>query len=132
VVSFTPQPLYPREKNRPVPIGQDAGWVPEPVWTLWSGKKCQTLSQNVVPSVPFSTGKQIEITGGYVQRVGRLGNDYHVVVSHKLCGFQGSVGGRVVVMKEPVVITPEFRASSSITDPNDLRAHGSFGDGLRG
>jgi hypothetical protein len=23
----------------PVPIGQEAGWAPEPVWTLWSREK---------------------------------------------------------------------------------------------
>jgi hypothetical protein len=34
-------------------------------------------------------------------------NDNHVVVSHKLCGFQGRVGGRVVMM-EPVVVAPKF------------------------
>jgi hypothetical protein len=37
-----------------------------------------------------------------------MGNDNHVVVSHKLCGFQGCVVGRIVVMKEPVVVTPKF------------------------
>jgi hypothetical protein len=40
-------------------------------------------------------------------------NDSHVVVSHKLCGFQGSVGGRVV-MKEPVVVAPVFRRTFSL------------------
>jgi hypothetical protein len=25
--------LYPREKDAPAPIGQEAGWAPEPVWT---------------------------------------------------------------------------------------------------
>jgi hypothetical protein len=28
-------------------------------------------------------------------------NDNDVVVSHKLCGFQGRVGGRGVMMKNP-------------------------------
>jgi hypothetical protein len=30
-----PAALYPRGKNPPptVPIGQEAGWAPEPVWT---------------------------------------------------------------------------------------------------
>jgi hypothetical protein len=42
-----------------------------------------------------------------------MGNDNHVVVSYKLCGFQGRVGGRVVVMKEPVVVAPKFRSLSS-------------------
>jgi hypothetical protein len=36
-----------------------------------------------------------------------MGNDNHVV-SHKLCGFQGRVGGFIVMMKEPVLVAPEF------------------------
>jgi hypothetical protein len=28
-----PAALYPREKGPPVPIVQEAGWAPEPVWT---------------------------------------------------------------------------------------------------
>jgi hypothetical protein len=32
VVNATPQPLYPREED-PVPIVQEAGRVPGPVWT---------------------------------------------------------------------------------------------------
>jgi len=32
VVNATPRPLYPRETD-PVPIVQEAGWVPGPVWT---------------------------------------------------------------------------------------------------
>jgi hypothetical protein len=31
-VNATPQPLYPRERD-PVPIVQEAGWAPGPVWT---------------------------------------------------------------------------------------------------
>jgi hypothetical protein len=41
-----------------------------------------------------------------------MGNDNHVAVSHKLCGFQGRVSGSTVVMKEPVVVVPKFRSSS--------------------
>jgi hypothetical protein len=41
-----------------------------------------------------------------------MGNDNHVVVSHKLCDFQGRVGGHVVVMKEPVVVVSKFRSFS--------------------
>jgi hypothetical protein len=29
----TPTALYPRGKGPPVPIVQEAGWEPEPVWT---------------------------------------------------------------------------------------------------
>ena len=32
VVNVTPRPLYPRERY-PVPIVQEAGWAPGPVWT---------------------------------------------------------------------------------------------------
>ena len=32
LVNTTSRPLYPRERN-PVPIVQDAGWTPGPVWT---------------------------------------------------------------------------------------------------
>jgi hypothetical protein len=32
VASPTPRPLYPRERD-PVPIVQEAGWAPGPVWT---------------------------------------------------------------------------------------------------
>jgi hypothetical protein len=39
-----------------------------------------------------------------------MGNDNHVVVSQKLCGFHGRVRGHVVVMKEPVVVVPKFRS----------------------
>jgi hypothetical protein len=31
VVNTTPRPLYPQERD-PVPIEQEAGWAPEPVW----------------------------------------------------------------------------------------------------
>jgi hypothetical protein len=30
-----PRPLYPQGKEPPVPIGQEAGWAPEPVSTTW-------------------------------------------------------------------------------------------------
>jgi hypothetical protein len=32
VVNATPRPLYPRERD-PVPIVQEDGWAPGPVWT---------------------------------------------------------------------------------------------------
>jgi hypothetical protein len=39
-----------------------------------------------------------------------MGNDDHVVVSHRLCDFQGRVDGHVVMMKEPVVVALKFRS----------------------
>jgi hypothetical protein len=37
-----------------------------------------------------------------------MGNNNHVVISHKLCGFQGYVGEHVVLVKEPVVVVLKF------------------------
>jgi hypothetical protein len=42
-----------------------------------------------------------------------MGYDNHVVVSHKLCFYQGCVGRRIVMMKESVVVAPEFGSFSS-------------------
>jgi hypothetical protein len=39
LVSFTPLPLYSPGKEPPVSIGQEAGWAPQPVWTLWTKGK---------------------------------------------------------------------------------------------
>jgi hypothetical protein len=39
-----------------------------------------------------------------------MGNDNHIVTSHKLCGFQERVGGHIVMMKEPVLIAPKFQS----------------------
>jgi hypothetical protein len=52
VVSFTPRPLYPRGKNPRVPIRYEAGWAPEPVWTIWrSENSCPHRYSNSDPSV---------------------------------------------------------------------------------
>jgi hypothetical protein len=32
-VSVTPRPSFTLGKGSPLPIGQEAGWAPEPVWT---------------------------------------------------------------------------------------------------
>jgi hypothetical protein len=39
-------------KEPPVHIGQEAGWAPEPIWTLWRRKKFSTLP--VIEPQPFS------------------------------------------------------------------------------
>jgi hypothetical protein len=52
-----------------------------------------------------------------------MGFDNHVVVSHKLCGFQGRVGGHVAVMKEQCGKCSNFLLRSPgkpITDPNSV------------
>jgi hypothetical protein len=38
-VQFHVMPLDPREKWPQLRIGLEAGWAPEPVWTLWGREK---------------------------------------------------------------------------------------------
>jgi len=42
------QTALPMEKEVPIPIGQEAGWAPEPVWTRWR-------------KVPASTGNRTPV-----------------------------------------------------------------------
>jgi hypothetical protein len=38
-------------KEPPVPMGLEAGWTPEPVWTTWRGEKsCPYRDSNTDPS----------------------------------------------------------------------------------
>jgi hypothetical protein len=52
-----PAALYPRGKDPPVLIGQEAGWAPEPVWTqkleetLFCLCRGSNLDRTVVQSV---------------------------------------------------------------------------------
>jgi hypothetical protein len=48
-VSSTPRPLYPRGKSPRVPIGQEAGWTPERVWTPWKREKSLASAGNRTP-----------------------------------------------------------------------------------
>jgi hypothetical protein len=38
MVSFTLLAALPSGKKPSVPIGEEAGWAPEPVWTTWRRK----------------------------------------------------------------------------------------------
>jgi hypothetical protein len=49
----TPAALPP-EKQHPLPTGQEAGWAPEPVWTLWKGEKLLVSVRNRTPDVSHS------------------------------------------------------------------------------
>jgi hypothetical protein len=49
----------------------------------------KTLFQNVIPSVSFSIWETKQNHRGPNPASRGMGNDSHVVVSHKLCGFQG-------------------------------------------
>jgi hypothetical protein len=66
------------------------------------------LFQNFVPSVSFSIWetKRNHRVLSPASREDWIDN--HAVVSHKFWGFQGRVGGHVVVMKGPVVDEPKF------------------------
>jgi hypothetical protein len=74
---------------------------------------CQTLFQNIVPSISFPIWETKRNHRGPSLASRGMGNDNHVIASHKLCGFQKRVSAHVVVMKEPVVVAPKFRSFSS-------------------
>jgi hypothetical protein len=78
--------------------------------SLWVS---DTVSKHHPFSFIFNLGNKEKWQGAKARQVGRMRNDNHVVVSHKLSGFQGHVGTCVVVMKELVVFVPKFRSFSS-------------------
>jgi hypothetical protein len=43
--------LYKHGKAVPLPIEYEAGWAPEPVWTLWRRESSHTTSQELNQSV---------------------------------------------------------------------------------
>jgi hypothetical protein len=45
---YTPASLSPRKESL-VPIGYEAEWAPEPVWTLWSREKSLASLVNPIP-----------------------------------------------------------------------------------
>jgi hypothetical protein len=44
-----PAALYPRGKDPPVPIVQEAGWAPEPVWTQRIEEKSSAAAGDQTP-----------------------------------------------------------------------------------
>jgi hypothetical protein len=46
-----PAALYPRGKDPPVPIVQEAGWAPQPVWTQTIEEKSFTPAGDRTPVV---------------------------------------------------------------------------------
>jgi hypothetical protein len=50
--------ILPPEKEPLVLIGQEAGWAPEPVWTLWRREKPLAASGNRTPAVQPAAGRQ--------------------------------------------------------------------------
>jgi hypothetical protein len=49
VVSFTPRPLFTPGQKKPVPIGQEAGWTRELVWTNRLEEKSFTSAGDRTP-----------------------------------------------------------------------------------
>jgi hypothetical protein len=59
VVSLTPRPRITPGKGPPVPIVQEAGWAPEPVWTQRIEEKyvclCRGSNQSVTHYTDWAT-----------------------------------------------------------------------------
>jgi hypothetical protein len=50
-------------KEPPVPIRQEAGWAPEPVWTLWSKEKYLSPARNrTLDFQPVAIQTQVKVT----------------------------------------------------------------------
>jgi hypothetical protein len=59
-------------KEPSVHIGQDVGWAPGPVWTLWSTEKCIAPAGNWTPVVqPVAILTEIIQRGPWVKWLGR-------------------------------------------------------------
>jgi hypothetical protein len=77
-----PAALYPRGKNPPVPIGREAGWASEPVWT-------QTLKEKSslpLPGIePWSPGRPARSQTLYCLS---YPGSFIIDTVHKHCGIQ--------------------------------------------
>jgi hypothetical protein len=51
----------PQKKQPPVPIVEEAGWAPEPVWTLWSKEKCLVPTGNRTRHLPNTRQKHYRL-----------------------------------------------------------------------
>jgi hypothetical protein len=85
VVSVTPTTLYPRERT-PVPIGYEAGWASEPVWTWGQIKK------SFVPVRDWNL---------VIQSIVRLYTDWATPAPHKCCTKQNYID-RKYICKETI------------------------------
>jgi hypothetical protein len=50
-VRFTPRPLLSTRKKPQVSTDEEAGWAPEPVWTLWRSEKYISSGGYQTPAV---------------------------------------------------------------------------------
>jgi len=51
VVSVTPPARFTTGEEPPVPIGQEAGWAPEPVWTQRLEEKTFASARDLIMNV---------------------------------------------------------------------------------
>jgi hypothetical protein len=73
--------------------------------TAWNSASSPHLCQNGGLPVLSSIGGN--------RKIGWVGDNSHVVCSQKFPGWKGSVRWCIVVMQQPVVLSPKFRSKSS-------------------
>jgi hypothetical protein len=93
---------------------------------------CQTaVSKRRLFNFIFNLGNKAKSQG--LNLVSREDGNNNHVASHKLCGFQGCMGG-LILIKEPAVVEPKFRsflshifsqASQNVTVQVKVRFHRS-------
>jgi hypothetical protein len=60
MVSFMPQPLYPRGDSPRHPLVRAIGWTQEPIWTLWRREKSFAPARNQTLTVqPVATPSEL-------------------------------------------------------------------------
>jgi hypothetical protein len=92
----TPATLPPG-KEHPVPIAQEAGWAPDPVWTLWRRENFPTPVGNRTPIVqPVST---------------RLGKDFNKILrAHLILVPFNPTYLFILLLFNNAVLTTRYRA----------------------
>ena len=71
VVVFTDRPLHPPKTDFQKEVRQKAGWLPEPVTTLWTRKKKRKKSDHPANrnSIPRSSSPWIDVVPNHLSRL---------------------------------------------------------------
>jgi hypothetical protein len=78
---------------------------------------------------PFSLssiGEAVKSSKGQVRGVGWVGDNSHVVFGQKFPGEKGSVRWCIVVVQQPLVLSPKFRAKSAHFHTVAVKRHSSM------
>jgi hypothetical protein len=117
VVSFTPLPLYLLGNEPPVPIGWEAGWAPEPVYTLWKREKSCTAGNQtwaVQPVAHHYTDSPLNVILPYMSRSPKWFLSWKMSVIWKFtCVLPREIWALLLVVvrdEHPNCTSPQFKS----------------------